>query len=282
MSYKKTLILGGVIAANSLSLNTSARQDFNLGDSDAKTELPAIRNDEKDIMSALIFFEGFSKVPYRDCVGIWTNAIGMTKLPGGKAVTEKDTIRSFSEAKEATDYHLETEVNPAIEKYISAKLNSKQRAALTSLVYNCGPEALGTDKSPTKLALAINHGNQPEIEKCFMKYCYAGGKYNKGLAVRRYMEAALYKGLLDFSDFYICSYGELASSYLIKNGKPDFSRAKLDYVKKICMQAPSREKTEKFAWFGYGTRVKDIFMPENAQKPSEILYSQVSVNKRGR
>ncbi len=51
MPYKKTLILGGIIAANSLSLNTSARQDFNLGDSDTKTELPAIRSDEKDIMS---------------------------------------------------------------------------------------------------------------------------------------------------------------------------------------------------------------------------------------
>ena len=265
MVNAKLLVLSGLLAAHGVT-GSAKNQDTSLGEGKSKNKTE-IKNTPKETLSELdaktiqllVFFEGCSKEAYQDCVGVWTVGIGNTKRPDGSKVTSKDKADTPEKISQYVQEHLKQETNPVINRQIKRSLKTAERAALTSLIYNCGPKVLEVNGRPTALARAINSNDTEAISRNFLKYCFAGKKYRNELAVRRYMELAVYKGLMDVSNLYVCSYGAVKASKLTINRRPKFDKATLDYVKEVCTATPDAEKVAKLSWFGYGKKVAEFY-----------------------
>jgi lysozyme len=69
----------------------------------------------------------------------------------------------------------------AVDRNVKVKLTIRQRIALISLVFNCGPGAVGGSTLQRKL----NAGNYLGAANEFLEWCHAGGNIVPGLLNRR-------------------------------------------------------------------------------------------------
>ena len=242
----------------------------------AKTSQPHVkfdkyakyRNAEQEILAQLVFYEGCARKAYTDIVGIWTVGIGNTVRPDGKKVTKNDYLSSNEQIYKYVVSHLEKEVYPALDKYITRKLSPNEMAAVVSLCYNCGTKVLGTNGQKTAFASALNTNNKKAIIQGFMKKVSTKKhSFVEALAVRRSLELHAYFNnikLDDFQSFYVGGQRGLKVSDILskdKNGK--FSILKTDantlsLIKKNCTTAPNSEQAKKFAWFGGNKKVAEF------------------------
>lgn len=226
------------------------------------------RSAEQEILSQLVFYEGCARKAYTDIVGIWTVGIGNTVRPDGKKVTKNDYLNSNEQIYKYVVSHLEKEVYPALDKYITRKMSPNETAAVVSLCYNCGTKVLGTNGQRSAFASALNTNNKNAIIQGFMKKVSTKKhSFVEALAVRRSLELQAYFNNIkvnDFQSFYVGGQRGLKASDVLskdKNGK--FSILKTDtktlsLIKTNCMTAPNIEQAQKFAWFGGNKKVAEF------------------------
>lgn len=220
---------------------------------------------ESQIMQQLVFYEGCARKAYQDRVGIWTVGIGNTKRPSGERVTNRDRLINNAQVYNYVSSHLEREVYPDMDKYITRKLSPNETAAIVSLCYNCGTNVLGTNGKKSPLAEAINKNDKAAVEKYFMqRVSTKKEKFVDHLAIRRAAELYTYMGYLkpaDINAFYVGGQrGLKVTDVLKKNAKGSYTVLKKDAqtvnnFKKHCQTAPSAAKAPKYAWFGGDKRV---------------------------
>ena len=223
---------------------------------------------ESQIMQQLVFYEGCVRKAYRDQVGIWTIGIGNTKRPSGERVTQRDRLINNDQVYNYVISHLEREVYPAMDKYITRKLSPNETAAIVSLCYNSGTSVLGVNGKKSPLAEAINKNDKAAIEKYFMKRVSTKKeKFVDHLAIRRAAELYTYMGYLkpaDINAFYVGGQrGLKVTDVLKKDAKGNYTVLKKDdqtinNFKKHCQTAPSAAKAPKYAWFGGDKRVVEF------------------------
>lgn len=125
--------------------------------------------------------EGLRLASYVDSAGVWTIGYGHTGgVKMGDVITkeqaEKFLIKDLEMAEDEINmYHL--------------NLNQNQFDALASFIYNVG---IKNFRESTLLMLLMNNPNDPDIEKQFKRWIYAGGRVLQGLVKRRSDEARLY------------------------------------------------------------------------------------------
>ena len=130
--------------------------------------------------------EGFSAKPYLCPKGVWTIGYGST-LISGEAVSEDTPPMGKEEALRHLGIHLDKEVDPFL-KLATIDLNSNQKEALRSFVYNIGGGAFKRSNT----LIALNSGDLKEFEKQFREWRMADGKVLKGLVIRRDIEIELF------------------------------------------------------------------------------------------
>lgn len=131
--------------------------------------------------------EGFRSHPYRDQGGVWTIGYGDTVTPDGVRVTA--TTAPITQA--AADARLSEMVGlvlASVRGMVYVPVSNNQVAALTSLAYNAGTNAVRT----STLLRELNQGNYGLAAQYFMSWVYAAGKVDPGLQKRREMEKALF------------------------------------------------------------------------------------------
>ena len=134
-------------------------------------------------------YEGFSSRPYLDPVNIPTIGYGMTFYPDSRIkVTMKDKPITLQEGEWYLKLMCIT-FEKAVHRLVKKPINQNQFDALVSFVYNVGEGAFA---SSTLLRLINDNPNNPEIEKQFLRWVYAGGKKLPGLVKRRQAESDLY------------------------------------------------------------------------------------------
>lgn len=139
----------------------------------------------------LMLQEGFREKPYLDNKGIPTIGNGTTLYPGtNKKVTMADPPITKGMALEYMRMHLRAEVYPLIKKHIKSILNQNQFDALSSFIYNLGPQAMiNKNGTRTGINMRINgNPNDPLIRNEFMKW----DKKNPSVNARHGREADLY------------------------------------------------------------------------------------------
>ena len=133
-------------------------------------------------------FESFRADPYLDAVDIPTIGYGTIIYPAGNKVTMNDRPVTEQYAAMLLDQHLNKHVRPALKEYVTVPLNSNQREALESLLYNIGVGAFRSSTLRRKLNLQDYHGAAAE----FTNWSYAKRKFLKGLLIRRTQELILF------------------------------------------------------------------------------------------
>ena len=132
-------------------------------------------------------FEGFREYAYKDSAGIWTVGYGQTYFNDGRKVLQFDKI-SKNESLLFVKKLVE-KIYYSIVKKINRKLSDNQYISIISFVYNVGETAF----SRSTLLKYINMNKERNlIEKAFLMYVNANGKFIKGLENRRKKEIALY------------------------------------------------------------------------------------------
>ena len=142
---------------------------------------------EDPLIELIADFEGCNLKAYKDAVGKWTIGFGNTYYLDGRKVQEGDEI-TYDEAVELLKSTVNTYKNSVI-RSINVKLNTNQINALTSFAYNLG---VGYFKNSTLFKMVNADPNDPKIAEQFLKYRNAGGRYLRGLLLRRLSEAKLY------------------------------------------------------------------------------------------
>ena len=127
-------------------------------------------------------FEGLRLEAYKCPAGIWTIGIGSTRdVREGMTITRAEAIgRLMEDMRDADD---------CIEEHCDVALNSNQRAALISFIFNVG---CGNFRSSTLLRL-LNAGDYAGCAKQFARWDKAKGKVLAGLAKRRLAERELFE-----------------------------------------------------------------------------------------
>lgn len=126
-------------------------------------------------------FEGFSSKVYLDTAKLPTIGYGHL-LKKGESFPNGVTQ---SQADKLLDDDMKTAVN-AVNRLVKANINTNQKAALISLVFNIGE---GNFKSSTLLK-RLNAGESVAAE--FDKWVYSGGQVTKGLVSRRTKEKQVF------------------------------------------------------------------------------------------
>lgn len=126
-------------------------------------------------------FEGCKLTAYQDGGGVWTVGYGHT------AGAREGLVWTQDQAESALTTDLQ---NAAMGLFglIKAKLSDKQMAALISLAFNVGANAL---KGST-LINAVNDGRWADAVRQFIAWDHDNGKEVKGLLRRRLVEATTY------------------------------------------------------------------------------------------
>lgn len=125
-------------------------------------------------------WEGFIPTAYLDTIAsppVWTIGYGHT---GG--VREGQTI-SESEARKLLAADLRGAAG-TVAQQVKVPLTVRQRIALISIVFNCGPGAL----DDTHLVKDLNAGNYKGAADRFLEWDHAGGVRVEGLTNRRTSE----------------------------------------------------------------------------------------------
>ncbi len=127
-------------------------------------------------------WEGWSAEAYWDSLGsVWTIAYGHT---GGVKAGE---VWSKAKGLAMLTRDLHTAAR-AVSRNIKVKLAVRQRIALISLVYNCGPGAV----EGSTLQRKLNAGNYLGAANEFLEWSHAGGEVVQGLLNRRREERWLF------------------------------------------------------------------------------------------
>lgn len=129
-------------------------------------------------------FEGCVLHPYRDAVGVWTIGFGHTAGVGPHTLP----LRSRAAALELLREDLDKRYAPAVAS-LPVKLTQNRFDALVSLVYNCGPGAIGRD---TTIGAAVRREDWVAASAGFMLWTRAGGNVLPGLVYRRQRERTLF------------------------------------------------------------------------------------------
>lgn len=136
-----------------------------------------------DIAAGLVrAFEGCKLTAYKDGGGVWTLGWGHTG---------PDAIQGAVWTQERADAVLTADLQDAamgVFPLIKAKLSEKQTAALISLAFNVGPNAL----KGSKLIASVNAADHIEAAHQFIAWDHDNGREVKGLLRRRLVEASTY------------------------------------------------------------------------------------------
>lgn len=132
-------------------------------------------------------FEGFYATPYKCPGGVWTIGYGTTLYPSGRRVKENDRACTLEQAEKWLHHELD-KCECVVIKYCKPYLNQKQRAALSSFVYNLGKGAF----LASTLRRRINNGDFGDVPYQIKRWNKAGGKVLRGLIRRREAEAELW------------------------------------------------------------------------------------------
>lgn len=278
----KVLASTMALSANATMKMQKAARDKVIPPKEVKVEndrFAKYRSAEKDVIQQLVFYEGCVRKAYQDRVGIWTVGIGNTKRPSGEKVTQRDRLINNKQIYNYVTAHLEREIYPALDKYITRDLSPNEKAAVISLCYNCGTKVLGQNGKKSALAEAINKNDKKGIIKGFMeRVSTKKEKFVDHLAVRRAIELDTYFGHLKQSDinmFYVGGQRGLKVSDVLqkdKNGRYTILKEDANTINKLvshCMRAPSADRAPKYAWFGGDKRVSEF-----ANLNNETYYAQ--------
>ncbi|NDA63923.1 MAG: lysozyme [Chitinophagia bacterium] len=133
-------------------------------------------------------FEGLELEAYKDSAGIWTIGYGNTRNPyTGLPIKKGDKITK----KEALDWLriTTTAVEADVKRLVKVPINTNQRLALASLVFNIGAGAFARS---TLLRLLNSGAEKSAIAAQFLRWNKVNGKEVKGLTNRRKAEAELF------------------------------------------------------------------------------------------
>lgn len=129
-------------------------------------------------------FEGFSPYPYKDVAGLLTIGYGHLITPG-----EVFTILPPAQARELLIKDLAT-AEKGVNRSVRVRLFRHQFDALCSFAFNVGTGAL---KNSTLLK-KVNAEQHSVVPEQFLRWVNAGGRFVRGLMIRRQAEAELYRG----------------------------------------------------------------------------------------
>lgn len=132
-------------------------------------------------------FEGFRSDPYQDSAGVWTYGFGFTVEPSGHHVTATTAPVTQTEAY-ARLSDMVARVLVLVRGMVHVPISDHQAAALTSLSYNVGTNALRN----STLLKHLNAREFAEAADAFMAWVYAGGAPSDGLRTRRASERAVF------------------------------------------------------------------------------------------
>lgn len=150
-----------------------------------KTERPALDT----LVDMLIKFEGFRSTAYQCSGKVWTYGYGSTYRPNGGRVQEHDTITK----REARALLVETAVtvlNHARELTKGHAPTQGCLAAIASLIYNVGPDAVAR----SKFLAAWKRIDMDDAKREFIDFNKSGGVVVQGLINRREAEWAVLTG----------------------------------------------------------------------------------------
>lgn len=135
----------------------------------------------EDALNLIKEFEGCRLKAYKCSAGKWTIGYGHTAgVKMGMVIT-----------KEQAEAFLESDLQEAekdVDTLVTVHLTENQRGTLVSFVFNLGRESFRR----SSLLAGVNAGEFLIAAQEFPKWCYAGGKKNKGLIRRRAAEKALF------------------------------------------------------------------------------------------
>lgn len=149
----------------------------------------------KEGLALIKEYEGYRATAYKDVVSVWTIGYGTTDpayaFSGNKITRQEAEILLLSDVAEAAKI---------VDKAVTVPLNEKQRAALTSFVYNIGPGKAGVKDGLVELKRGgqstllkkLNDGDYEGAALQFGLWTKAGGKVLKGLVRRRTAEQELF------------------------------------------------------------------------------------------
>jgi len=128
-------------------------------------------------------WEGWLPVAYQDMGGVWTIGYGHTgpDVKPGMSISHKEGLRLLAEDMAGAA--------KAVAENVKVSLSVRQRSALISFTFNCGPGAL----AESTLLRRVNAKATPgEIREAFLMWVKVGGQTVQGLVNRREAEAALF------------------------------------------------------------------------------------------
>lgn len=123
--------------------------------------------------------EGTRSIPYRDITGILTVCSGHTGTD-----VRVNTYYTKDDCAKLTDQDVTKAASGVLRYTPTLATHPKQLASAISFSYNIGVGAY----SKSSVARDFNAGNLKQGCQDMLKYVYAGGKYNQGLANRRKQE----------------------------------------------------------------------------------------------
>lgn len=130
-------------------------------------------------------WEGLLLVAYLDTIAspaVYTIAYGHTgpDVFAGEHITKAQALRLLT--------HDLRSASRAVDQNIHVHLTARQRMALISIAFNCGPGVL----IGTTLARKLNAGDYKGAADCFLEWDHAGGVVVQGLLNRRKAERAMF------------------------------------------------------------------------------------------
>jgi lysozyme len=134
---------------------------------------------------AVAKWEGFLPRAYLDTIAsppVWTIFFGHTSAAGPPVVHSGDS-GTEAEGKRVLADDLRDAAATVAEK-VHVRLSVRQRIALISIVFNCGPGVL----DDTKIVNALNAKEYREAADHFLEWSHAGGVVVQGLLNRRRAE----------------------------------------------------------------------------------------------
>ena len=145
--------------------------------------------------------EGFSVLPYKDVIGLWTVGYGHQLFSEEQKNRmyfrdKKPVAISEEHAEELLRQDLKIAEN-AVNGFVKIPLEQYEFDALVSFVFNLGGKKF---KDSTMLKLLNKNADRKEIAEEFPRWRYANFRIIKGLENRRKAEAAMFLNQPTFSE----------------------------------------------------------------------------------
>ena len=133
-------------------------------------------------------WETFKAEPYQCAAGVWTIGYGHTRTVDGALTTpiSEDTAETLLKQDV---YFIEKQLEPLIREL---ELNQNQYDAIVSFCFNLGVGAF--KKSNAFREMLLESTDSKMIADSWITFRNAGGRYLRGLMLRRFDELMLYYG----------------------------------------------------------------------------------------